>query len=229
MYSRHFYYHACMCVALPLLLASCQADKLQITAKEEYTREFLKQFGVPDSNNGWNAAMRVKAEISPSHLDGAGRVNVFTAWPTTPGSQLVASFDVPKSNFEFDIPRNTGFVYVQILDRDSRQIYGSYAEVKDGVMRIDGAVPSRAAEEPVYAYRLTDHPAMGTFPFKESYNSEFWKKTKIWDFYKPDTGPEYLDTETDHVVMSEDLQLINYWPEHETVMKAFKDAESNRI
>ena len=232
MYSRHFYYHACMCVALPLLLASCQADKLQITAKEEYTREFLKQFGVPDSNNGWNAAMRVKAEISPSHLDGAGRVNVFTAWPTTPGSQLVASFDVPKTNFEFDIPLNTGFVYVQILDRDSRQLYGSYAEVKDGVMCIDGAVASRAAEvqaKPVYAYRLTDHPAMGTFPFNEDYNREFWKQTKIWKEPTADSGPENLDTTTDHIVMNQDLQLINYWPEHETVINSFKDAESNRI
>lgn len=124
--------------SLPLLisLVSCQSDRLTIPPKEEYAREFLKQFGVPDMDSGWNAASRVRGEISPSLLSGAAKVEILSSWPSTPGCKRVASFESLSGEFHFDYPRDLRYAYVQITDKSGTVTYGRYHEIKDGMLRV---------------------------------------------------------------------------------------------
>lgn len=217
--------------SLPLLisLVSCQSDRLTIPPKEEYAREFLKQFGVPDMDSGWNAASRVRGEISPSLLSGAAKVEILSSWPSTPGCKLVASFESLSGEFHFDYPRDLRYAYVQITDKSGTVTYGRYHEIKDGMLRVgtDASRTGEGAGQIIYAYDLTDHPAMGTFPFDEDYNREFWKKLGIWKEPVVDYGPEDLDTGTIHTVWTEEIKLN--WSPDWSVKNSFAEAQSNVI
>lgn len=217
--------------SLPLLisLVSCQSDRLTIPPKEEYAREFLKQFGVPDMDSGWNAASRVRGEISPSLLSGAAKVEILSSWPSTPGCKRVASFESLSGEFHFDYPRDLRYAYVQITDKSGTVTYGRYHEIKDGMLRVgtDASRTGEGAGQIIYAYDLTDHPAMGTFPFDEDYNREFWKKLGIWKEPVVDYGPEDLDTGTIHTVWTGEIKLN--WSPDWSVKNSFAEAQSNVI
>lgn len=170
--------------ALALTLASCTADKIEVPDKELYTREFIKQFGTFRSDQGWNSASRVTADIDPSAIAGATEIKVYTAWPTTPGCRIAASFPATVTTFSFDFPASLELAYVKATDADGKTVYGAYAPINDGRMHIGTTARGSRADEPtggshyqIYTYDLTSNGALGTFLTDEDYNRDFWKNS----------------------------------------------------
>ncbi len=199
--------------ALALTLASCSADKIEVPDKELYTREFIKQFGTFRSDQGWNSASRVTADIDPSAIAGATEIKVYTAWPTTPGCRIAASFPATVTTFSFDFPASLELAYVKATDADGKTVYGAYAPINDGRMHIGTTARGSRANEPtggshyqIYTYDLTSNGALGTFLTDEDYNRDFWKKLGLWtpiENVKDDfTPPDGIDTETVHELWS---------------------------
>lgn len=237
MYHRITHNPLLITAMLSFLITSCQSERIQVSPKEEYNREFIKNFGVPDSRITWNAAARIKAEISPSLLEGADRVKIFTAWTSAPNCRLIASFPVDSKSFEFDFPQNLNYAFVQIVNADGRVLHDNYAKIDNGLLRL-GSAPSRttqSGEAPIYAYDLTSHPALGTFPYNEPYNREFWKQTAIWKDPVSETGPNNIDTETVHTIWTGNTSIDYYWPNVPdtsnggSLSYAFSDVVSNRL
>lgn len=76
---------------------------------------------------------------------------------------------------------------------------------------------------------------MGTFPYNEPYNREFWKQTAIWKDPVSETGPDNIDTETVHTIWTGNTSIDYYWPNVPdtsnggSLSYAFSDVVSNRL
>lgn len=229
---------ACALPAFAILLAACTADKIEVPDKELYTREFIKQFGSFNSDAGWNSATRVTANIDPSIMAGGSEIKVYTAWPTSPGCRIVASFPAGTSTFAFDYPDGLEYAYVQVIDANGKALYGAYSTITDGNMTVGTAGRSRA-EEPtggshynIYTYDLTNNGALGTFPVDEDYNREFWKGLGMWSKGKDivETPPSNIDTSIQHQISLSNASYpleIPWW--NNTDLNGFGNILSNRI
>ncbi len=162
-----------------LFLQSCQPDTIEIPKEELYTREFIKQFGVFNTDQDWNSAGRVKAEVDPSLLTGAEKINVYTSWPGNSDCRIVATYPATERSFEFDYPKDNDMAYAMIKGQDGKTLYASYSKITDGQMFI-GERPSRAGvKKPIpYPYDLSTNKAFGTIPVNDI-NRAFWEGFKV--------------------------------------------------
>lgn len=232
-----------------LFLQSCQPDTIEIPKEELYTREFIKQFGVFNTDQDWNSAGRVKAEVDPSLLTGAEKINVYTSWPGNSDCRIVATYPATERSFEFDYPKDNEMAYAMIKGHDGKTLYASYSKITDGQMFI-GERPSRAGvKKPIpYPYDLSTNKAFGTIPVNDI-NRAFWEGFKGKDgnnivistpshdikyttysklpLYKYADDPSTL-TETDKV--GEDGNNFGDWGDGVLVLdNDFPDVTSNRI
>ncbi|MCI8998217.1 MAG: hypothetical protein HFJ95_04400 [Muribaculaceae bacterium] len=160
---------------------SCQVDRIEVPASEEYNREFIKKFGVPDNNISWNSATTVTVSVDPSLLGKASKLNIYTAWPGNPDCHILASWDVTSGDeFRFDCPVDMQAAYVNILDSESHSLFASYVAINDGSMKVGERAASRAGiVTPVpYHFDLTSNKSLGTIPVDKDYNKDFWAAFK---------------------------------------------------
>ncbi len=127
-------------------LSSCErVTPVSIAQKEQYDRDFLKEFGLFDSDIEWNGANRISLVLSADLVSDAERVNVYSAMPGTPGAVHVAKFNAGVSRYEFDYPGHHEDVYIEIVDRYDRVITRGYHDIKDGVIEVaPSGMPSRS-------------------------------------------------------------------------------------
>lgn len=139
---------------------SCQSDLIEIPDSEQFTRDFVKRFGVTDIDETWNSAKRVNAEIDAAVLSGATRVEVLTGWPGAADARLLARYDAADaSSFSFDAPQGASSVYVRVLDASGRVLADRYVAVRNAAMNMNDAA---ATPVKVHLYDLTDSPAFGS-------------------------------------------------------------------
>ncbi len=190
--------------AAMLLLAACQADKIQTPVKEEYNREFVKQFGAFDPSQSWNTAKRANARIDAATLEGVDRVEVYTAWPGAKNSFLLASYPASEAaDFNLDIPQGTERVFVRMLGHEGRVLSARYVALSDGIVDLTAQTKGVKTDlNSLHLFDLTESPAIGGIRLTDE-NRTFWDGfvkndgTKV-EFSDPTKEPDYkyLDTFT---------------------------------
>ena len=168
----------CAVIALAfgsLFLSSCQPDTIEIPKEELYTRDFIKQFGVFNTDQTWNSAGRVKAEVDPSLLVGAEKINVYTGWPGNKDCRIVATYPATERSFEFDYPEGNDMAYAMIKSYDGKTLYASYFKITDGQMFIGERASRAGVKKPIpYPFDLSSNKAFGTIPVND-FNRAFWE------------------------------------------------------
>lgn len=223
---------------------SCQVDRIEVPASEEYNREFIKKFGVPDNNISWNSATTVTVSVDPSLLGKASKLNIYTAWPGNPDCHILASWDVTSGDeFRFDCPVDMQAAYVNILDSESHSLFASYVAINDGSMKVGERAASRAGiVTPVPChFDLTSNKSLGTIPADKDYNKDFWEKFISNDGKKivktpEEWVPKYSDY-TNIVLFDKDGNQIDAevgypikgWGVTAVKVKFPKDIDSNRV
>lgn len=129
-----------------ILFSSCSDEKdLSIDKNEEYTRKFIKEFGIYDSSHDWNTSTRYKVTLAQVP-DGASTVTVYTAQPGTPGCRTVAQFPASVQSFSFDMDKGSEYAYAEFCDADGRIVSGGNFSLKSSTPVIGGR--ASRAEEP---------------------------------------------------------------------------------
>lgn len=103
-------------VACGAALQSCQQDRINVTdAKELYTRDFIKQFGIADPNHDWNMATRGGVSVTTStptnvkvYAKVGGKRYLFADYKNVNGTEAI----------EFDIPKGVEQLIVRANGRD---------------------------------------------------------------------------------------------------------------
>lgn len=162
-----------------LFLSSCQPDTIEIPKEELYTRDFIKQFGVFNTDQTWNSAGRVKAEVDPSLLVGAEKINVYTGWPGNKDCRIVATYPATERSFEFDYPEGNDMAYAMIKSYDGKTLYASYSKISDGQMYIGERTSRAGVKKPIpYPFDLSSNKAFGTIPVNDI-NRTFWENFTV--------------------------------------------------
>lgn len=85
-----------------MALASCSTDQIEIPKDELFTREFIKQFGVPDPDHDWNQSHRATVTVTTAkptqikiYADVKGSRYLFGTFLGVNGSQQLG-VDIPK-------------------------------------------------------------------------------------------------------------------------------------
>lgn len=123
------------------VVVSCQSDPA-ITVpdrNEEYVRNFIKEFGIPDRDHTWNMATTVTA--TASGLPAGSKVYVYDEMPGTQGAQLAATFTGATCTFDF--PDGQDNAYIQVADARGRIVISGSRPVRDGMIEISAAPASR--------------------------------------------------------------------------------------
>lgn len=122
-------------IALATLLCAC-VENPGIDKNEEYTREFVKEFGVFDTSHDWNIATKCKATVDVSAIHNAATVRVCTERPGTPGAMTAAEYPATQSSFYFDFDKNAQFAFVQILDVGGDVLHDGYYPIDNRCLNI---------------------------------------------------------------------------------------------
>lgn len=168
--------------AMALSMASCQKELLDDMDKEMYTREFIKQFGVPASDQDWTMISRVNAVVDKGFTSDATLLSVYTYMPGNPECRAIARLNLPVNSFNFEIPKGIDRVYVQLENANGLTTYAGYMPVTDGQLYISASPASRSSQTdtPARLYDLSNNPAIGTFDVKADVN--FWKSVLDSDY-----------------------------------------------
>lgn len=221
-----------MPILLALSLISCQPDAVEIPASELYTRDFVRHFGVTAGTQGWNSAVKVTADVDPQVVKRAAKITVSTAWPGNPDCFVVADYPASERSFSFDYPSDLDLAYVQVLDSEGTQIYGSYVRISKGRLHV-GPTASRAiSQSPVpYPFDLSANKSFGTFPTDKNPAIErFWKNygIAIDGGSEPEEpkGPEVLTYE---VPVPADLPEIDWGKTAYVDFAGIKDVPTGKV
>lgn len=132
-----------------LVASSCQVDRIDVPADELYTREFIKEFGICDPKQDWNAATPVTAKVDASTIPGTSTIYIYDRMPGAEGCQLAAEFSAKTADFTFDFGKHLTRAYVQAFDADGRMLLSSYLPISNSTMLISRTRSlSRASETP---------------------------------------------------------------------------------
>ena len=111
---------------------------------DKYATGWQKVFGDIDSNQDWNLATQVKADIDLSATD-VTSVTIYSAVPGAANSMTAAVFEGNKGVIYFDFPKDATDVYVVAKDNNGKSIISDYFEIHEGVVSITNAAPQRAS------------------------------------------------------------------------------------
>lgn len=205
-------------VAALSLLSACQVDRIETPAAENYNREFIRQFGAFDTSQSWNTAKRANATIAPAELEGADRIEVYTAWPGALNSYLLASYGADREGetLQLDIPQGIENVYVRTLDGAGRVLKATYVPVKDGIIALaEQAAPVKTDLSSIGLYDLTSSPAFGGPIIKTEEQKTFWEKFTNYKGEKVYVAGELTLNHPDfqHLVMYDNEQFSQLVPE----------------
>lgn len=103
-----------------MLLPGCALDPYEIPSEEQYVRDFISKYGLPDTEHTWSMATSVKAELDVQGLKD-GTVEVYTAYPGSTGARLVARMPISSGSASANLPLVSGTesVYVLVKDQDN--------------------------------------------------------------------------------------------------------------
>ncbi|MEZ3558390.1 MAG: hypothetical protein K1V86_02865 [Duncaniella sp.] len=123
---------------------ACHVDEIEVPSEELFTRSFIKEFGIADSDQDWTLATRVTMHINPSAMSGAETVSIYDRMPGTPGCQLAARFSASAETFAFDFAKSNSSAYVQGVNSDGKITFSGYYPIRDGILSV--STRSRAVE-----------------------------------------------------------------------------------
>ncbi|MDE6205115.1 MAG: hypothetical protein K2F66_03220, partial [Duncaniella sp.] len=123
---------------------ACHVDEIEVPSEELFTRSFIKEFGIADSDQDWTLATRVTMHINPSAMNGVETVSIYDRMPGTPGCQLAARFSASAETIAFDFAKNNTSAYVQGVNSDGKIIFSGYYPIRDGILSV--GTRSRAVE-----------------------------------------------------------------------------------
>ena len=123
-------------VACGAALQSCQQDRINVTdAKELYTRDFIKQFGIADPNHDWNMATRGGVSVTTStptnvkvYAKVGGKRYLFADYKNVNGTEAI----------EFDIPKGVDQLIVHANGRDYSVNNGASIDLRRSASRTFG-------------------------------------------------------------------------------------------
>lgn len=173
-------------------------------ANEEYTREFVKEFGVPDPDQDWSLATSVAATVDQTLARAGYTVRVFNAMPGNPDCQIAALMEMPAGSFSFDFPKDATRAYVQVTRDDGRSAFAGYLPIESGRILIS-SLGARDASAVPYLYDFSTNPGIGTFFATNKYTDVFdWKS-----YFGEEKFAEYKAAEETDVVPSSTMIELN--------------------
>lgn len=103
-----------------MFLPGCALDPYEIPSEEQYVRDFISKYGLPDAEHTWSMATSVKTSLDVQGLK-EGTVEVFTAYPGSAGARLVARMPISSGSASTNLPLVSGTesVYVLVKDQDN--------------------------------------------------------------------------------------------------------------
>lgn len=105
-------------------LTGCSDEPYEFTQQEQYVKDFINKYGIPDPRHDWTMASTVKTDIKVNGLN-KGTVEIYTAAPGTPEARLAARIPITGSRAttgsggaiaEISLPAGMDCAYVQIKD-----------------------------------------------------------------------------------------------------------------
>lgn len=159
--------------------------------KAEYDSNFKSLFGEVSSEQDWNMAAKVRANVSLAGIDGASVVSVYTAMPGGKNCRLAAEFPAEREAFEFDYPESLSSAYVTVKDSKDRILFGSYFAISEGQINIAKSVrgtrgdcPTALGEQIVSESYLQDYNGQWDSGYYPTQWNPWVKYTDVFDFYR---------------------------------------------
>lgn len=166
-------------------LSGCSDEPYESTQQEQYVKDFISKYGIPDPRHDWTMASTVKTDIKINGLN-KGTVEIYTAAPGTPEARLAARIPITGSRAitgsgdaiaEISLPSGMDCAYVQIKDGTNAIRTVSKVSIQQNSMS--------------QTLRVSTPPSNVNLPTKEDYEFQaYFLPTTIREIYK-----EYV---TDH-------------------------------
>ena len=98
-------------------LTGCSDEPYEFTQNEQYVKDFINKYGIPDPAHDWSMASTVKTDIKVNGLN-KGTVEIYTAAPGTPQARLAARIPITGSaaTANISLPAGMDCAYAQIKD-----------------------------------------------------------------------------------------------------------------
>ncbi len=165
-----------MLAAMSMIVISCAETKPELPAEELYTRNFIKEFGVPDSDHDWCFATKVDATVSlPDNA--SNRLRLYTDSHLVPGTKLIADIKLSdgSATFSFDVKKGTHYVYAHVTDGD-KTILADWYPIENGTVTISDRALARSRDG-------ENDPAISIEPLT---GAKFYRinETAVADLYK---------------------------------------------
>lgn len=145
---KTFQHTACVffSAAAMLSLVACSDYDNGYTSKEiEYQQHFSNAFPNISSEQDWNAAKQVVADIDLSGITSEeAQVFIYSDSPLS-GGQLAAHYEFSDTKtFSLDLPKTRTQAYVMIKDKEGETLISRYYAITDGVLYVNKSL-SRAS------------------------------------------------------------------------------------
>lgn len=190
---------------------SCTMDPYIITAEEEYTRNFIKQFGIIDSQQNWNMAVAAEVAVSLGDTELAS-VKIYCRYGEK--YYLVANLENVKGiiNVPVDVPQSCDDILVRVNHRTD--FFGKIGQTIDCTGR---SKISRASSIDQNEGKFVYDPSHPNFDFNTSvsrYDAEYFgiSVTPDPDPTKYPDGYVYFNAQQMGPVVNGDTK--NGWPDY---------------
>ncbi|MDO4160367.1 MAG: DUF4842 domain-containing protein [Prevotellaceae bacterium] len=158
-----------------ITVTSCTLEENVIPAEETYTREFIKSFGLIDSEQTWNMATQVTANVSLDASLGADSISVYTAFPGGSESYIVAKYPASTASFTFDYLQGKEDAYVVVKNSNGNVVLSDYYDINNGVLNIASTTRTTRADEETCNVTLGDKITdFGSFYDNQNYYTDLW-------------------------------------------------------
>lgn len=169
---------------------ACEVEQLDVPREELQAREFIKQFGVPDSEQDWSLATRVTAVVDPSVVAGAETVCVYDRMPGSKDCQLAARYSASTDRFTFDFPKAADRAYVQAFDSRGVAVVSGFFPISGDVLNVSRGRASRSASVDASRIKTVDISAYDEVTFV--FSGDVKNKVKIYGMYDSGKGSDWV-------------------------------------
>lgn len=119
-----------------LIVASCSLESYEESDLENYTKEYISEFGLVDDEQTWNMATQVTANIELDDDLEADSVYVYTSIPGGSDCEMVAAYPATTKTFTFDYLLGAEDAYVVVTNSSNNIVLGDYFDIVDGVTTV---------------------------------------------------------------------------------------------
>lgn len=150
-----------------VMLSSCAIETEQIPQEELFTRNFIKEFGIINSDHPWTMIESVSVDIDDfnDRSKSVSKIRIYSDMPHRRGAVLLAEQPVGIPSFKFDCVSGQKYVYASFVDANGCELALRPVSIYGNTAKISRVVSRPSTDEPLPGKPVLSEPLRGTRDF----------------------------------------------------------------